>query len=434
MCAETTLKVVEFYSRQEKPFKVNMIKAAGSYFLRTLTLQYQSIYIAALGATALEVGIVNGLGALSAAVIALPVGWLADKYGVRRIFLAATSLMLIGAFLFASAESWLIVIFALLVANLGLQMENTSCPIVCGSCLKNEERATGMGLCDTLTAIPGLVSPFIGALVITGFGGLNVEGIRPLYFLQILGFSLMLLFFFREFTEPKRCGLKIGPGSGGGVREVFKRGTKMKSWILFVSLSSIPQYMATMVYVPLYAAEIKHAGAIVLAEMATASMVMPLILSIPLGRIADWVGRKKVLVLTISIYCLSLLLLVDAGNSTILVLSGVLQGFSVLTAVTRTSMTEELVPSTLLGRIFGVLGLFTGVVMILSPVVGGVLWGAIGPDSIFYLIIALQVVCIFLLFTVPETLVRKGDHSRIIPAMPGATFSQGVSEVISDHS
>jgi MFS family permease len=385
-----------------------MLREAGSYFLRTLTLQYQPIYIAALGATAFQLGVANSIGGLSAAAIALPIGWLADKYGVRRIFLAATGLMLFGAFLFASAESWTIVILALLIGNLGLQMETTACPIVCGSCLKDEERATGMGLCDTLTAIPGLVSPLIGAVLITRFGGLNVNGIGPLYYLQVIGFSLILMFVFSEFTEPNRRGLKIEFGFGGSVRELFDRGTKLKSWILFVSLSSIPLYMATMVYVPFFAAEIKHADAFVLGGMAMASMAMPLILSIPLGRLADRIGRKKVLYLTISIYCLSLLLLV----STMLLFSGVLQGFSVLAAVTRGAMTAELVPTALLGRMFGILGLFRGMVMILSPVVGGVLWGATGPDSIFYLIIALQVLSMFLLLTMPETLIKKSSTSR----------------------
>jgi MFS family permease len=403
LAGEPSLKAVRFVSRQEKPFKVNMLREAGSYFLRTLTLQYQPVYIAALGATAFQLGVANSIGGLSAVAIALPIGWLADKYGVRRIFLAATGAMLFGAFLFASAESWTIVILALLIGNLGLQMETTACPIVCGSCLKDKERATGMGLCDTLTAIPGLVSPLIGAVLITRFGGLNVNGIRPLYYLQVIGFSMILIFILVEFTEPKRRGLKIQSGFNESIRELFDRGTKLKSWILFVSLSTIPLYMATMVYVPFFAAEIKQANAFVLGGMAMASMVMPLTLSIPLGRLADRIGRKKVLYLTTSIYCLSLLLLVYAVDSTMLLLSGVLQGFSVLASVTRGAMTAELVPTALLGRMFGTLGLFRGLVMILSPVGGGVLWTAIGPESVFYVIIALQVLSMFLLVTMPET-------------------------------
>ncbi len=409
---ELIVKAVRFVSRQEKPFRVNMLRAAGTYFLRTLALQYQPIFIAALGATAFQLGAANSIGGLSAAAIALPTGWLADRYGVRRIFLAAMALMLFGAFLFASAETWLIAIPALLIGNLGLQMESTACPTVCGSCLKDEERATGMGLCDTLAATPGLIAPLIGAIVITRFGGLNAGGIRPLYYLQIIGFSLILIFVLAEFREPeRRRGLKISSGFSGSIRELLVRGIRLKSWILFVSLSSIPLYMGTMVYVPFFAAEMKHADEIVLGGMAMASVVMPLLLSIPVGRVADRIGRKKVLYLTMSIYCLSLLLLVYAVDSTMLLLSGVLQGFLTLAAVTRGAMTAELVPTALLGRTFGTLGLFSGLVMILAPIVGGILWSSTGPESIFCLIIALQVLGMLLLLTMPETL--SEEHATL---------------------
>ena len=410
---EPILKAVRFVSRQEKPFRVNMLRAAGTYFLRTLVLQYQPIFIAALGATAFQLGAANSIGGLSAAAIALPTGWLADRHGVRRIFLAAMALMLFGAFLFASAETWLIAIPALLIGNLGLQMESTACPTVCGSCLKDEERATGMGLCDTLAATPGFIAPLIGAIVITRFGGLNAGGIRPLYYLQIIGFSLILIFVLAEFREPeRRQGLKISSGFSGSVRELLVRGIRLKSWILFVSLSSISLYMGTMVYVPFFAAEMKHADEFVLGGMAMASIVVPLLLSIPVGRLADRIGRKKVLYLTMSIYCLSLLLLVYAVDSTMLLFSGVLQGFLTLAAVTRAAMTAELVPTALLGRTFGILGLFTGLIMIVAPIIGGFLWSATGPESVFYSIIVVQVLSMLVLLTMPETLSKEHATSR----------------------
>jgi MFS family permease len=400
------LKALRFVGRQEKPFKVNMLRAASETFLRTLTLQYQSIYILALGATPFQLGVVNSVGGLSAAAIAVPMGLLADRHGVKRIFLVATLLLGLGALLFASAESWVMVIPAMLIATLAFGMSTNVCPVVCGSCLKDEERATGMGLCDTLTATPRLISPIIGAMIISEFGGLNANGIRPLYYLKGLGFSLLLIFVLKKFTEPKRrIGSKtIIPSFLLSLREVFKEGRMMKRWILFVCLTTIPYYMALMVYVPVFAAEIKHADQYVLGGMATTSAVVPLLLSIPIGRVADTIGRKKVIYVTILIYCLSLLLLVYALDSTMLLFSAVLQGFYMLTAVTRGAMTAELVPTRLLGRIYGVLGLFRGLVMVLSPLIGGIIWSTIGPEYIFFFIILTQLFGVILLSSMPETL------------------------------
>lgn len=403
--SKTILKGIQFVSRQEKSFKVNMLRAASQTFLRTLTRQYQSIYIIALGATVFQLGVVNSIGALSAAAIAVPMGWLADRYGVKRIFLVATMLMALGALLFASATNWMMIIQAILIGTLALGMTMTVCPIVCGSCLKDEERATGMGLCDTLTAAPRLISPIIGAIIISEFGGLNENGIRPLYYLQVLGFCLILILIIKKFTEPeKRRTLKTIPSFVGSIREVFTRGTMMKRWILFVCLSAIPFYMGEMVYVPVFAAEIKHADQFVLGGMATASSLVPLLLSVPVGRLADTIGRKKIIYITTFIYCLSLLLLVYAPDSTILLASGVLQGFYILVAVTRGAMTAELAPTSLLGRIYGVLGLFRGLVMILAPITGGIIWSAISPEHVFFFIILTQLFSMLLLLTMPETL------------------------------
>jgi len=139
----------------------------------------------------------------------------------------------------------------------------------------------------------------------------------------------------------------------------------------------------------LFVAEIKHADQFVLGGMATASAVVPLLLPIPVGRLADTIGRKKVIYMTTSIYCPSLLILIYALDSTMLLASGVLQGLFILAAVTRGAMTAELVPTSLLGRIYGVLGLFRGLVMILAPIIGGILWSAISPEYVFIFIIPL---------------------------------------------
>jgi len=409
--SKAVLRGIHFVVKQEKAFKINMLRAASQYFLRTLTLQYQSIYIVALGATAFQLGVVNSIGGLSAAAIAIPIGWLADRYGIKRIFLVATCLMAFGALLFASAPDWMMIIPAILITNLALRMAMTVCPVVCGSCLRDKERATGMGLCDTLTAAPGLIAPIIGALIITRFGGLNENGIRPLYYIQVVGFFIILTFILKQFVEPKkRRTLKTSSSFVEEVREVFTRGTMMKRWILFVCLSTIPFSMGNIVYVPLFAAEVKHADQFVLGGMATASAVVPLLLSIPVGRLADTVGRKKVIYATMSIYCLSLLLLVYAVNSTMLIASSILQGFFMLAAVTRGAMTVELVPTSLLGRMYGTLGLFRELIMIISPTLGGIIWSAIGPEYVFFFIILIQIFAAVILLTMPETLKRRSTN------------------------
>jgi MFS family permease len=76
-----------------------------------------------------------------------------------------------------------------------------------------------------------------------------------------------------------------------------------------------------------------------------------------------------------------------------------------LSAVTQGAVTAELVPVSLLGRWYGITNLFSGLAGIIGPVIGGLIWSAIGPNYVFLFIILIEVSKLFILWLkVPETL------------------------------
>ena len=179
-----------------------------------------------------------------------------------------------------------------------------------------------------------------------------------------------------------------------------------KRWIIYICLSTIPMYINT-IFVPLYAADVKNADQYIISGMAAAATLLPLILSIPVGWLADSIGRKKVIYLGTPLYCLSLLLLIYAPDPATLLLSGIFQGVFMLTAVTQAAMTAELVPSHLLGRWLGLLGFFRGLISVITPGIGGFLWVTLNPESLFILILLTQAMKIVVLHAIPETLSKK---------------------------
>ena len=73
-----------------------------------------------------------------------------------------------------------------------------------------------------------------------------------------------------------------------------------------------------------------------------------------------------------------------------------------------TSMTPELVPRDCIGRWRGIIGFFTGLVSIPAPIIGGFIWEHLGPEWVFIIIVAIDLVIRMpLLYTVPETLDRN---------------------------
>jgi MFS family permease len=386
-----------------------MLRVSFQNFLITLVIYYQSLYIIALGATPSQLGLAMSSGAIAGAIIAIPTGWIADRHGVKKIFLFGTLIMAIGAIFLVSASYWTAAIPGLFMNVLGFILVQTVCPVVCGSCLKNKERATGMQLCDTLSAVPRLIAPMMGAILVTSFGGISVEGIKPLYFIQFVGFSLIFIFIYRQFSDP----YKVKPFKQRidvikDIKEIFKRGRMVKRWILYYALSSFAfsiTYLAG--FVALYANVVKHADQYVLGIMASTLMIVPLTLSIVVGKLADTFGRKRILFVTIPIYCLSLLILIGAKNSTTLIISSVLQGFLILNLTTEGAIAVELVPVNLLGKWMGMLYFIYGCIGIIAPVIAGYLWSLISPAAIFFFLIGTELMLIPLLMTMPETLVLR---------------------------
>jgi len=139
--------------------------------------------------------------------------------------------------------------------------------------------------------------------------------------------------------------------------------------------------------------------------MATATVVATVAFGIPLGRLADRIGRKRVIYLLTPLWYASNLLLVFSSGPIMLVLSAVFLVFLTISSGAMGAMTMELIPVEQQGRWGGLLGLFTGLLMIPAPIIGGFIWREIGPMYVFLIPLGFDLLLrIPLLTTVPDTL------------------------------
>jgi MFS family permease len=283
-----------------------------------------------------------------------------------------------------------------------------SCVIICDLSLHNEDRATGKALCEGLGALPGLFAPTMAAFLVTWFGGLNAEGIRPLFWIQFIARVILFAFVFSRLKEylrirenVKRFDLLVD------FAEVFQKGFATKRWLLFLSLSMFSNGLLGSYIYP-YANEIKGANQFIIGGIATTMVLTEAVFSLPLGRWTDKIGRKKMFYLTTPIHWLSNIIFIFAPSARWLLLAGLLRGFRLLSMFTYGSMTPELVPSDCLGRWRGLIGLFTGLFSIPAPIIGGMIWEYMGPEWVFIFPILIDLFLrVPLFYTIPETLNHK---------------------------
>ena len=400
-------RAIGFVKRQKRNYRVTVTRAALSSFLAGLTLQYDSIYTVGLGADKVRLGGIGSIGAAIGSLIAAPVGWLVDRYGLKRFYVLGIGLMAGAMLVYAMAPDWKAIIAAMMLLSISMRLTGTGCGVLCADSLKNKDRSTGQNLCNTISKSLALLSPLIGARLITAFGGMNVEGIRPLYYIQFVGYVLIFLFVAAQLREPERMKSAEEAADSNVIhdfRRLFKQRTALRRWITVASLSRVPMAMIPLFW-PVFAHEVKGADEYILAWMMTAGTVTYLLFGIPMGRLADRIGRKKVIYIATPLWYASTLLLVLSPNAATLILAGAFWSFYSIISIVTSSMTMELVPVGQMGRWSGLLGLFAGLVTVPAPLIGGLIWRGLGPAYVFLIPVALDLlVKIPLLTTIPETL------------------------------
>jgi len=395
---------VGFLQRQESPFKVNIWRNLIKNFATNLTYQYQPIYMTSLGASPMILGYLNSLSGLVNTLLSIPTGILADKFGIKRVLLLTMVIYLLSSIVFGLAFNWEIAAVGLILSAVALILDRTSCPMICGSTLATEERVTGMGICDTVSFFPQLIAPIIGATLITYFGGMNAQGIRPLFWIQVVGIAASLLVVWFRFTNPGSHTLGERAGVFSNISLILREGTMIKRWILMVMLGSF--WWQVAFYTPLYAADIKGANQFIIGGMSAASTMVFVFLAIPLGHLADTKGRKKMILVGGFLMMLSYVLLIFARNDLTLIASGFLSGFSMTIGQSQLAIAVDLVPKKYMGSWFGLLGFFRGVVSIVSPIICGFLWSNISPESVFWVILLTILGSMLVLLTVPTSITR----------------------------
>jgi len=415
----TVGRVIGFIGRQKHNYRVAITRSAANNFLLKLTTQYDSIYTVALGANSIELGMINSIGDGIGALVSTPVGWLMDRYGLKRFYLLGMALLAGSALAYALAPCWQVVVVAAILFAVSMRLTGTGCSVICADSVQNHDRATAQNICVTFASLLAIIAPLVAAPLVTAFGGLAAEGIRPLYYLRFVGYVLILLLVAAQLREPERAP-SASPGFVGDFKRLFEgngpsdgkgsadhrqsAAATLRRWLAVASLTWFPMAM-TAPFLQLFAHQVKGADQYLLGIMATATVLTRVLFGVPLGRLADKIGRKKVIYLLTPLWYASYLLLVFSLNPVTLILAGALQTFYFISSGVTGAMALELVPVERIGKWSGLLGLFRGLVAVPAPVIGGLIWRELGPMYVFLIPLAVDLLLrVPLLSSIPETL------------------------------
>ena len=407
-----------FIAKQSRNYRILLVRQAGNSFIDGLTRQFGVLYESFLGANPTDIGFLSSLSSAFSAIISMPSGWLVDRYSLKKLLgisMYAASLSLI---IYALATDWKLLIPAIIINSLlcggsgvssiwasGNLLTSVS-QIYMVNSLRDEDRARGLAISLVLSSVGGLVMPILSAYLITQFGGFSAEGIRPLFYLSlVLSLPFTTLIFLKLDKENTPPVPRATPLSFlKDYRAVFTGEKYLKRLIVSVCTRKFVLAMS-LPFTTLFMFE-KQATPLIFGFSGVIRTLIVMLFSLPVGHLADSLGRKKTLFLLRPLMYIEALSLVLAPSPEWFLLYVALTGFP-YEQITWDTFILEFVPPEKRGRWNGLLNFFISIVTVLAPVIGGLIY-QYQPWLVFIIpIIADLIIRVPILISLPETLKKN---------------------------
>ena len=221
----------DFLKRQSHNYRMLLLRGAGSNFLMKLTSSYQSIYITGLGADEVTLGFMGSLGSVINMCISLPSGWISDRYNLKWVMGIGMAIQVIMISLYAFAKDWSWILVAMMVQPFTHALMMRSQRLIISKGLKDNDRAQGFGILQISAQIMGIMAPIPAALFVIYFGGLTVNGIRPLYFIRLIGIFALYVYIYSKLVDVQPERKERNGSYLQDFREVFRGRQGLKAWI-----------------------------------------------------------------------------------------------------------------------------------------------------------------------------------------------------------
>ncbi len=415
-------RFLKFFRGLDRRVKVAILGAGVQNWSQGFSSQYNQLYARGLGAEYVEIGSLNSISGAVTSIVSVPLGWIAEMYGVKRVLLLGFACSILSAVIYGLAGDWWILIPAFVLSDLAMRIIYPLTDVIFINCTKPGQSGTVMGLSRVVWGSLNIFAPMAAAVMVASFGGINVEGIRPLYFVQLFLAVFVFLFVAVKLetlpTRVDRGEEKWGSKATRFVQdfqELFEGERWLKRWMVVRMVQQFGMRMA-MPFVSLWMVNVKGADPYVLGVVGAASAMMSSLLQVPAGRLADRVGRKRAYYVLRPLSYIGTFLLILAPRPEYLILVGLLGtvgtggalggGAGGVSFTPFITMHWEMVPGEKRGRWYSMEGLI-GISAIPAAILGGILWQYGLMIEVLLLPILLETLIVIpIMTTVPDTLNR----------------------------
>ena len=251
------------------------------YLSFCLILPVMPLYLAGMGGTSLQIGLMTGFFSFMAMVLRPPTGWIIDTRGCRLVLVAGMGIFLLASLGYVGARSVETVLTLRLFHGMGMGLFPTAATVVVAELAPPVRRGEAMGWFGIANILGYIIGPAVGTSIASGAG-------LPTLFLvagSMAGLGLVCI-----WVLPRIGRVPAGIIRPPRPQDFFSREAVLPSILL---LSLFVPYGVMVAFVPIIAT---HRGLANPGTFYTVYALAVLLIRAKAGHVSDRWGRAAIII------------------------------------------------------------------------------------------------------------------------------------------
>ena len=334
--------------------------------------------VSVLGASALEVGIIEGIAEATASITKIFSGVLSDYLGKRKMLAAlGYGLAAITKPVFPLAPNIGWVIAARFIDRVGKGIRGAPRDALIADLTPDGTRGGAYGLRQSLDTVGAVLGPFLAIVFMAAFA----NNFRHVFWIAVIPAFVSVAIIVLFVREPER------PAHGRKLKAPFARTELARLNMTYWMVVGVTAIFTLARFSEAFLLLRAQSVGMPLTLVPTVMVVMNIVYALsawPAGAKSDQIGRYRLLIAGFALLIVADLVLAFGSGIMLIMIGVALWGLHMgLTQGLLAALVADTAPAELRGTAFGVFNLVSGLAQLAASIIAGALWEVIGPDGTF---------------------------------------------------
>jgi MFS family permease len=335
--------------------------------------------VSSLGASAFAVGVIEGIAESTALIVKVFSGAISDYLGKRKsLAVIGYGLGALSKPLFALALSVNWVLAARFMDRIGKGIRGAPRDALVADLTPPEIRGAAYGLRQALDTVGAVAGPLLGVLLMLLWAG----DFRTVFWYAVIPAFIAVLLLVLGVEEPRAGSIRRRPASPIQWKTLSELGSAY--WFVVVAGGVFTLARFSEAFLVLRAQQQGLPDTYAPLVMVVMNVVYALV-AYPMGKLADRMSHATLLGAGLVTLVVADLVLARAQGLVAVALGVAFWGLHMgMTQGLLATMVADMAPAHLRGTAFGLFNLASGIAMLISSVLAGLLWDSLGSAVTFY--------------------------------------------------